>query len=201
MNENTIRNVLRSDARVRELITNRAFQLYQERDPAEGGSDQDWWRAEEEIINELTEKLLEAQAESWQNVVAQQPGLQAAHYFASLLGYILANNGEPTHADLYDSRYYTIGLSYITGMFQIGQTIDADLFLRLFSNDGAVVKALRYHLHRDSSSPYYQPDNQPVTEVSEAQLPNYLEYAEEQVRNFFELFKQMLMKQSMATTA
>jgi hypothetical protein len=202
MDENTIRSVLRSDARVKELISARAYQNFLARNPDEGDPDNDWLRAEEEVIDELTDKLIEAQSESWRSLEQQQPGLQAGRTFSTLLGFMLANgSGRPSRSDLYDPRYYTIGLSYITGMFQIGQALKEDEFVRRFSNDNAVVAALLYHLRTSPESPYYcekLPAELKVECRTDEEMSDYLAYAEEQARTFFDLFKQMLMAQSAA---
>ena len=49
--------ILRSDARVRELIEARAFQIYQSRPSEEGGAENDWWQAEQEVIEFVARRV------------------------------------------------------------------------------------------------------------------------------------------------
>ena len=113
------------------------YKLYLKYSIDKMGSDLEKARAtiEPEIISELTDKLIEAEAESWLVLEQQQPGLRPAHRFATLVGFMLAAGGIPTRADIYDLRYYTIGLSYITGMFKIGRVLNEETFLRIFCNE------------------------------------------------------------------
>jgi hypothetical protein len=211
MDEVTIRNVLRSDARVKDLISARAYQYYLSRratqDGAEhdeqNGAEHDWHCAEKEVIDDLVEKLIEAQAESWRAIEDRQPGFQPAHNFATLIGFMLASGGLPARGDLYNPRYYTIGLSYITGMFKIGRTLDEGQFLQLFSNDNAVVKALLYRMRTNPDSPYYSRAVGSEGELkvhfdNDEDLSKYLAYAESQARLLFDLFKKLLLGQSVA---
>ena len=109
---------------------------------------------------------------------------------------MLAVGGQPQRGQLYDTRYYTIGLSYITGMFKVGQTIDREAFISIFSNDENLVAALKYHIQTDVNSPY-APDNldEPISNIfaDEARTQDYIAYAEQQIRNLFALFKKMLL--------
>src|SRR5262245_31873562 len=196
MNESAIKDVLRKDSRVRELITARAFQIYQSRSTEEGSEEEDWYRAEQEIIDDLTSKLVEAEAVSWQMAGEGDPQLQEPRSFATLTGFMLAYDSLPTRADLFDTRYYTIGLSYITGMFKIGRRLDEDSFLRYFSNDDAIVRALCYRIRTDPSSPYAVKERAPDLSISfknDEDHRAYLAYAESNARRLFGLFKRMLM--------
>jgi hypothetical protein len=196
MNESAIKEVLRKDSRVRELITARAFQIYQSRSSEEGSPEEDWRQAEQEIIEDLAGKLVEAEAESWQIAAQGEPELQEARSFATLTGFMLANDSLPTRADLFDTRYYTIGLSYITGMFKIGRRLEEDSFLRYFSNDDAVVRALFYRLRTDPSSLYAVKERTGDLSIkfkNDEEHRAYLAYAESSARRLFGLFKRMLM--------
>jgi hypothetical protein len=195
MNENTLREVLRKDLRVKELIGTRAYQLYLSRRPEEGSTEDDWYRAELEVIDDLIRKLIEAEAEAWQIADQQKPELQEARSFATLVGFKLSTDGIPSRSDLFDSRYFTIGLSYITGMFQIGRRIEEESFLRYFSNDDAVVKALLYRIRTDPSSPYRTESVETDLRVNlvDGELSSFLAHAENEARRLFGLFKKMLL--------
>lgn len=196
MDENTIRSVLRSDARVKEMITARAYQIYLEHQHEERAPDENWLQAEREIVDELTHKLIEAEVESWAIVADKDPSLQPGRAFATLVGFMLATGGKPTRADLYNARYFSIGLSYITGMFQIGRTLAEEQFLKQFSNDEAVVQALLYRIRTNADSPYYTTelgDDWRVGFANDEELMKFLSYAENEARKLFGIFKKMLL--------
>ena len=65
MDENTIKQILRSDARVKDLIDTKAQEYYLQRDPQVHSAQDDWLQAEKDILTEVTDKFLEAQAEAW----------------------------------------------------------------------------------------------------------------------------------------
>ncbi|MEW6731086.1 MAG: DUF2934 domain-containing protein [Acidobacteriota bacterium] len=197
MDETTIKEALRSDVRVKELIATRAYQLYQSRAAEIGSAEEDWYQAEEQIINDLTSKLVEAQQEFWQALNQQQPTLQVGRSFATLVGFMLAKSGLPTQAELYDVQYFTIGLSYITGLFQMGRLFDEAAFLRHFANDSVIVQALRYRLRSLPESPYFTPTSpgEPL-KLNDEELKEYLAYAEREIAMLFEQFKTMLLGQA-----
>lgn len=196
MDENTIKQILRSDARVKELIDNKAQEYYLQRDPQTHSAQDDWLRAEKDILDEVTSKFLEAQAEAWTDMTNKNPEFKEAYEFATLVGFMLAVGGQPQRGQLYDTRYYTIGLSYITGMFKVGQTIDSEAFTSIFSNDDNLVAALKYYIQTDANSPY-SPDNldEPISNIfaDDARTQEYIAYAEKQIRSLFALFKKMLL--------
>ena len=53
MDENTIKQILRSDARVKDLIDTKAQEYYLQRDPQVHSAQDDWLQAEKDILTEL----------------------------------------------------------------------------------------------------------------------------------------------------
>lgn len=189
MNRELIRQRLREDSRVRQLISIRAHEIYSSREEGSSDADNDWYMAEHDVIEGLIDLMIAAQEFAWR----QEPGDRAA---VTLIGYTLASNDTPSPADLTDARYYTIGLSYLTGMFQIGQGLEEDEFIRRFGNDPAVLKAILYRLRTSSTSPYYTeelPADLRLEFDDEAELNIYLERAEQEAKALYGEVRRLLM--------
>lgn len=189
MNRELIRERLREDSRVRQLISIRAHEIYSSREENASDADSDWYRAEHEVLEGLIDLMIAAQEFAWR----EEPGDRAA---IALIGCTLASNNTPTPSDLIDARYYTIGLSYLTGMFQIGQGLEEEEFIRRFGNDPAVLKAVLYRMRTSSSSPYYTeelPADLRLEFEDEAELNTYLKQAEQEVRALYSEVRRLLM--------
>lgn len=181
MNRELIKQRLREDSRVIQLISTRAHEIYSNRKADESDADADWYKAETEVLEGLIDLMVAAQEFAWR----EEPEDRAA---VSLIGYSLASNDNPSPADLTDARYYTIGLSYLTGMFQIGQGLEEEEFIRRFGNDPAVLKAVLYRLRTSKSSPYYTeelPTDLRLEFDDEEELNAYLKHAEQEARTLY----------------
>ncbi|MCS6886243.1 MAG: hypothetical protein RMM17_10260 [Acidobacteriota bacterium] len=186
-----IKQKLREDPRVKRLIELRAYEIYSAR-KGEGESDAvaDWYAAEKEVLDGLVDLLAETQSFAW-----RADGCDRT--LVALVGWMLASCDLPSQADLVDARYYTIGLSYLTGMFEVGAALDEEDFIRRFGNSPAILRTIAYKLLTSPESPYYSqilPPDLRLEFDDEAGLNKYLEQAELQARAIYAEVRKLLVQ-------
>lgn len=199
MNEAFIKESLRSDATVRDLIAARAHQIYLSRSSDSATAEANWYKAENEVVEELYNLLIEVQEQAWRESGEKDSEAQQSRSFVTLVGFMLAKGGVPSRAELVDTRYYTIGLSYLTGIFQIGQSLEEESFIQRFSNDPSILAALLYSIRTNPASPYFTQDRSSDLRVafgSDEELKKYLAYAETEARSSYKLCRAILLGKS-----
>lgn len=172
-----IRLMLKNDEDVKELINLKSTQISEsESRKSTTDLDESLEKAEEEVINIFLDKIEQAQNYVWMGFADNQPEFKDAITFISIMGYVLSN-GDP---DVLPPRTrnkdnYTVGLSYLSGMFCFANQLIVNKFLKrtdliqAFHHDDLVCKATKHYVHTYYSSPYvnYNRPFQPI----ESQTP------------------------------
>ncbi|MEW6736615.1 MAG: DUF2934 domain-containing protein, partial [Acidobacteriota bacterium] len=202
VDEVTIKDVLCKDENIRRLISERAYEIFIS-GRNNNDKESDWYQAEREIVGNLVKKILETNR-SWFGIVTPGSIAEKRVSFITLVGFMLAKGGLPSQGDLFNTQYYTIGLSYLTGMFQIGRTLDESTFLSQFANDNTIVQALLYCIRAIPKSPYYTAsitEDLKVYVDNDEELERYMAYANKEIREFFGLVKAALLGEAAVSNA
>lgn len=197
--------MLAKDEDVQELIKLKSDKISEsDSDSSTMDLDETWCRAEEHVVNIFLDKFLKAENYVWGFLDENQPEVKDANRFICILGFILSK-GEPERlpGNMHNKNFYTIGLSYLSGLFCLanqivkGGIVNSEEIRVIFQQNDLAVKALKHYIHNNAQSPYfdyYRPfsnlESKTQEEVikllsTDKELITFIEYCEEEWKRLF----------------
>lgn len=183
-----IRLMLKNDEDVRELINLKSAQISEsESEKSTTDLDESWEKAEEQIINIFLDKFEQAQTSVWMGFADNQPEFKDAITFISIMGYILSNgDSDILPPRTRNKNNYTIGLSYLSGMFCFANQLIVNKFLKkndliqAFHHDDLVCKSTKHYVHTNELSPYinYYRPFPPIESQTQEEIKNSIKTSE-----------------------
>lgn len=205
MDLSVIKQLLKEDDEVQDLINLKSKDISEKDSKPNSDLDDSWEEAENHVVNLFLNKFVQAQ-KYLQNIPSQES--TKLRSFVCILGFVLSN-GEPDvlpRDGVYTQNYYSIGLSYLAGVFCLGNQIilsriaNREDIIKFFYQNDLVCKALKHFVHTDPNSPYVEYNRPFFTdlmtanteeEASEAlkkdpELLKFLQYCEKEIQKIFD---------------
>lgn len=125
----------------------------------------------------------------WELLNEEQPNIRKANYFAALVGFNLMVGEELKEQEL-KHPHHSVGLAYVSGMFAVGRQLEEEVLLNCFLNDKVIFDSLKTYVQINPNSLY---QGKSLSFNCDEELINFLLYAEEQTKEIFIEFKNLLL--------